>query len=167
MASTGKEFSSVSPRDAAIAMRSWPRRYGALLRPIDDESNEEKVAQIGKDGVSALEVATDTARTWALIEKAMNDIRLHDDVIVHPAIVDHTQRQWASEIVEPLSSVLAQLNDNANALADFIDVVGFHDWNRVGKLVGGQEISLLELAQIAVATGAGNLRRIETILSEL
>lgn len=167
MAATGKEFSSVSPNDAVIAMRSWPRRYTALLRPIDDESNDEKVAQIGRDGVSALEVATDTARTWALIEKAMNDIRLHDETIVHPAVIDQAQRQWASEIVEPLSSVLAQIHDNANSLADFIDGVGFNDWNRTGKLVGGEEVSLLQLAQIAVATGAGNLRRIETILAEL
>ena len=157
--------SHLSPGDAVVAMRTWPRRYRAAFAPRDDGSIAEISARLGPDGVSALELAVQTVRTWVLLERALHDIRLSDSPTLHPAVADPSARVWDSYATETLDSVLDQIDDTSTSLADAIEAMPSTDWTRTANVAGGTEIDALSVAQEAVRVGADNLRAIERTLA--
>lgn len=157
--------SHLSPSDAVVAMRTWPRRYRAAFAPRDEQQIDEIAVRLGPDGVSALELAVQSVRTWVLLEKALHDIRLLDAPTVHPAVADPAARAWDSFTAETLDSVLEQIDDVSTSLADAIESMPSIDWTRTANVAGGDEIDALTVAQEAVRVGADNLRAIERTLS--
>ena len=157
--------SHLSPGDAVVAMHTWPRRYRAAFASRDDGSIAEIALRLGPDGVSALELAVQTVRTWVLLEKALRDIRLADSPMLHPAVADPAARVWDSYATETLDSVLDQIDDTSASLADVIASTPTTDWARTARVAGGAAIDALSVAREAVRVGADNLRAIERTLS--
>lgn len=157
--------SPLSPADAAVAMRTWPRRYRAVLAPAQDEQVAELALRIGPDGVCALDLAVDSVRTWTLLDRALHDLRFADAPTLHPAVADPAARTWDSPAVESLESILDQIDDTSVALADAIDATPTEDWSRTASVAGGGTVDALSVAREAVRVGAENLRSIERTLS--
>lgn len=157
--------SNLSPNDAVVAMRTWPRRYREAFAPRDDGSMAEIAMRLGPEGVSALELAVQSVRTWILLEKALHDIRLTDSPTLHPAVADPSARAWDSYATETLESVLDQIDDASTSLADAIEEMPTTDWTRTANVAGGTEIDALSVAREAVRVGADNLRAIERTLA--
>lgn len=160
------DLSSLSPADAVVALRSFPRRYREVLRPIDDDESIDEMAQrLGPDGRSALEVAVDTVRTWALQREALRQIQLADTPVVHPAVLDPAERHWEIPADDDVASVVAQLADGATDLADDIERVPSGDWTRHANAAGGRSISALDIVREAVRVGRDDLDEATRILT--
>lgn len=157
--------SHLSPNDCVVAMRTWSRRYRAAFAVCPEGESAEIAARLGPDGVSALDLAVASVRTWVLLEKALHDIRLTESPTLHPAIGDPSVRTWDSPITEWLSSVLDQIDDVSKSLADTIEAIPSTDWARTATLAGGGSIDALSIAREAVRTGAENLKQIERTLA--
>jgi len=148
-------------------MRSWSRRYRLALLPIDDEETAARTQSLGPEGVSALEVALDSVRTWVLLDRALHEIRLRETPLLHPAVGDPAMRHWDTTVHETIETVLDQMNEAASGLAETIATTPPDDWARTGKAADGATIQSIDIIADAVSVGASNLRKIEMILSSL
>lgn len=157
--------SHLSPNDCVVAMRTWSRRYRAAFGAVPEDERAEIAARLGPNGVSALDLAVTSVRTWVLLEKALRDIRLTESPTLHPAVGDRSARHWESPITESLDSVLEQIDDVSASLADAIETLPSTDWARTAVLAGGGNIDALSVAHEAVSVGAENLKEIERTLS--
>lgn len=154
------------PADAAVALRSFPRRYRAELLPVDDPAIEAKAMTIGPKGSSATDLAADTVRSLAVLERALHDIRITDDAVLHPAVVDRAARHWEAAVAETPTSVLDQLDDVATSFADAIDATSTMEWTRTATC-DGTTITALDVVREAVETASENLRSMTTLLATL
>lgn len=162
------DLSNLTPSDAVVALRSYPRRYRAALAPVDDdESIEELAARVGPDGHSAVELATDTVRTWTVLGQALHQLLVADTPVIHPAVLDASQRHWDAPVVETVDSVLEQLGDGAGELADEIERMSAEQWKRRATAAGGASVGALDLAREAVRVGHDNLAAVERTLAAL
>ncbi len=162
------DLSKLSPNDAVVALRSYPRRYRGALAPIeDDESIEELAQQVGPEGRSAVELAADTVRTWSVLGEALRRIQVDDTPVVHGAVVDPAQRHWETPVHETVPSVLEQLDDGAVQLADAADLVSGEQWLRRADVAGGGSVTAFDVVREAVRVGHENLAAIERTLSAL
>lgn len=159
--------SSIAPTDAAIALRSFPRRYRALLLPVVDPVVEARAQQVGPEGVSALELAADTVRTWLIQREALRQTQVNDLPLFHPAVIDPVQRNWHNPVVETCEAVLEQLTDLAGEFADDLGAIHGDQWYRSGTAAGAGSVTALQLLDAAVTVGSENLRRIERTLASI
>lgn len=162
------DLSSLGPADAVVALRSFPRRYHDALRPIDDDEHVDELAtRAGPDGRSALDLVVDTIRTWTVQREALRQIRLADVPTVHAAVVDATQRHWEAPVRDTLDDALAQIADEATALADEVDRTSGGSWTRTATATGGASITALDVVRDAVRVGRDNLVAAERVLDSL
>ena len=156
----------LSPADAAVALRTMPRRYRAALLPVDGPEMEARATTIGARGVSPTDLASDTVRSLVILERALHDVRLSDDPALHPAVLDRSARHWDAGVRETPHSVLAQLDDVCTSFADAIDAVATTDWARTGT-TGGRPVDAVTIVREAADTAGENLRSMETLLAAL
>jgi hypothetical protein len=152
------DLSRMSPNDAVTALRSYPRRFRAVLAPIaDDENIEEMAQQAGPDGQSAVELTADVVRTWTVLREALRQIQVADTPVVHAAVVDASQRHWEAPVDETVESVLTQLEDEANELADMVGSTASGEWTRSADVAGGGSVTALDVVREAVRVGHDDL----------
>ena len=156
----------ISPADAVVAMRSWPRRYRSELLPVDDPVVEARAVTLGPTGVSATDLAADTVRSLTLLERALRDVVLTEDPVLHPAISDRSARHWEAAVAESPQAVLAQLDDRAESFAAAIEGTDATAWTRRGTC-SGVTVTALDLVGEAVDTAASNLRDLTALLASL
>jgi hypothetical protein len=160
------DLSSLSPADAEVALRSFPRRYRAALSPIqDDESIEEMALRLGPDGHSALERAADTARSWAVQREALRQVLVSESPVVHAGVVDPAERHWETPRHDTVDRVLTELTDGAATLADAVAAAPSGGWSRSAVTAGGGRVTALDIVRAAVRVGRDNLDAVERTLT--
>ena len=154
------EYREMSPSDAAVALRSFPRRYRALLvRPdAEDEPDSILTRKPAPDRLSALDHA---AMTVALLETAAEDI---ERTLVQDR--PNLGRQRPTPRPGGLYDTLERLDHAAERLADLADRARGEEWSRTAT-VDGQPTRALTLLQRAVGDGVHRLREIESVLAEV
>jgi hypothetical protein len=158
------DLSRLSPQDAAVAMRSFPRRYRAALDAVGDDEAEEIAHRLGPGGRSAMHVASDVTRTWVVLRDALRRIVVDDRPLLHPAVTEASQRDWEAAPPESLDDTLALLTDEAETFADEIDRVATGDWTRGGDVAGGGEATALDVVREGVRVGHDGLDEITEVL---
>lgn len=167
----GLDLSRLSPGDAVVALRSYPRRYRALLTTFgDDERPDDLLNRPGIDGCSALVHAEGVAEALAVLAAALRSIvRDHRPVLAADAVDvlgagaplgDRTEHRDAD-------AVLDRLSREAMALADQAGDTPAHAWARTGSEEGdaGRELSALDVLRAAVRRGAEGLRTVDHALA--
>jgi hypothetical protein len=165
---TGPDVSRLSPQDALVAFRSYPRRFAAELASIEgDDSIEELASRIGPEGESAAQIVSDATRTWAVLGEALRQILRHDDAVVHPAVTDATLRHWDTPAPESIAEAMVLLGHEAEALADEVDgVLNADDWSRTATVAGdGGAVTALDVVREAVGAGAEGLGAVRATLA--
>lgn len=161
-------LSSVWPPDAAIALRSYPRRFRALFAALDaDERPDDLAHRAGPGGRSAVDHAADAAATFRLVADAVRLVVGTDRPEVPPGAVSEADREaiavGGSRTTE---GVLGDLAAGAEALASIAGEVAGDDWRRTGVVAGtGSEVSALDLLREAVRTGRSRLLDAQAVLS--
>lgn len=158
------DLSSLAPADAVVALRSYPRRFREALRPIDDEQVDEMAQMLGAEGHSAVEIVVDTVRTWTVQQEALRQIRLADTPVVHPAVIDASQRHWDATVNETLDAALDLIDEHAGALVSEVERISTSEWTRSATAAGGGTISALDIVRDAVRVGRDNLVAAQTVL---
>jgi hypothetical protein len=159
------DVSRLGPKDAAAALRSYPRRYRALLQPgPDDDQAEELAHRVGPDGESSMQLLSDTTRTLVILAEALHQITINPTPVVHPAVIDPAQRQWEALPPERLDDALTLFTDEATGMAEAIDGVATDSWTRTGTVAGGDTVSALDVAREATRVGHDGLNAIERTL---
>ena len=156
---------SLSPSDAVVALRSFPRRFrGVLARPDDDRFDPDEVARrVGPDGHSAADRLIAAAGVLALLDRAVEQARAEDEPVLHPACADLTSMAVADEAAladeSPVADLLERFDGEASHTADRVDGVPTEDWARPVRIAGEDDgRTLLDVVQEGVAAVAGHLR---------
>ncbi len=158
------DLSNLSPTDVAITMRSLPRRFGEALAPRDDEDAEALARVIGPDGSSALDHVAATGRMLALFSGALGEVVSGRQPVLHAAITDPGARQWEQAATD-LEGELGLLTDEAGALAGRVERTSAEQWTEVGRVVGGTELTALDLAKEAVQVAVAGLHATEAAMA--
>jgi hypothetical protein len=151
---------TVNPPDAVVALRSYPRRYRALLvRPDDEEGADIVTRRPAPDRWSALEHAAHVTDVLGLVHDAVGTIRLHDvpEVAIEPG----------PPRAGPVDDVVGALAATSERLAGLIGELSDDDWKRAGRLPTGEAVTILDLVRHAVHVGAHHRREIERVLREV
>jgi hypothetical protein len=154
---------SVSPSDAAVALRSYPRRYRAVLvRPSDEDSvsADDVVRRAGADGWSALDHAAHLAVSLDAAAEALRLVSVQESPAV--ALAPERREPFDSSVDDVLERVAA----SAGRMADAVERVTGKDWDRQGTAADGSALSALDIARHAVHEGVHHLRATERALEE-
>lgn len=156
--------SHLSPDDAAVAVRSFPRRFRAVLARPDDGQRvdpDELARRVGPDGRSAADHLVAADAVLALLDRTIDQARRGAGAAAHPAVAD-LAGVWADDPHSPLGQLLDQLEATATGAAARIDAVPTDDWG-AGVRVADVDAtpSLLDVVRDAVEVAAGHLRAAE------
>jgi hypothetical protein len=160
----GFEDRSVSPADAAVALRSLPRRYrGILVRPEDEQEGDNPVTRPGASGWSAVAHAAYAVDAIDRADEALRSVLVHD----RPTVVVPAIDPPAPAPAGPPASVLDGLKAVTDALATTIENTGGEQWLRPAEASGGGQVTAVDIARVAVHAGVHHLRLAEAVLREV
>lgn len=164
-------MSSLSPSDAVVAVRSFPRRFrGVLARPDDDRDTggeevdpDELARRAGPDGTSAAQHLLAADDVLGLLDRVLEQAVGHDDGL-------HPVRPFGEITVEdtgrPVAVLLDRLAETATGCAERIERVPTEEWGRRVPVQDSDGTSnLLELVQDGVDVVAGHLRAAERTIA--
>jgi hypothetical protein len=158
----------VSPRDATVAVRSFPRRYRALLSGFGTDDDDPDAAIRRRPGPatwSALEYTAHFADVLDAYGAAVRRIVVEDDPALswpdpEPRVAERNFNAMnRAEVLGWLDLVCAHL-------AELLEGVRADDWTRTGR-IDGEEHSALQLVREAAHQGAHHLRDVERVLSRV
>lgn len=156
----GFDPSTVSPSDAAVAARSFPRRFRALLVRPDDEDPAIVHRRPAGGGPSAAGHALAAAAGMAAAAGALGRVLTADDPTVD---LDPGPPPAAGE--PALDVVLDRVAVAAGVLAAAVEGASASEWVRPGRLPGGEQVTALDVARAGVHAGAHHLRAAERTLA--
>ena len=160
-------MSARPPSDAVVALHSMGRRWRGLFAGLDeDESADALATRPGADGHSALDHATHATRTLSLLGRALEQIVVDSDAVLHPAVTDVSQREWPAATAG-VDDAIDELAHEADRLADRADGVAAGDWTRQAKTAGGGEVDALTVLWDAVDSAVAELKAAESTLREV
>jgi hypothetical protein len=152
----GLDYDTITPADAAVAIRSFPRRYREAMAGIEEDVLAQRPAP---EVWSAIEYTSHVAQLYGPMAEAQRRIRTED----HPEI---RWERLPDPPVRPSAELLADLENKAELLAKEIDATHRDDWQREGTLPWGDR-DALTMARNAVHEGSHHLRDIERGLAQL
>lgn len=152
---------TVSPSDAAVAARSYPRRYRALLVRPDEDDPDIVHRRPAPGEPSAVEHAALAAAGMGAAAAALRRVATAEDPDVELSTGD------AAPGPATLDDVLARLATAAGDLAAAVEGVRGDDWRRTGRLGDGTTVTALDLARQGVHQGSHHLRAVERVLAEV
>lgn len=156
------------PSDAVVALRSLGRRYRGLFAGRgEDESPDDLAHRNGSDGRSALDHVVAATRTLTFLGRALDQVLVEADPVLHPAVADPAEREWpdASGTVDERVSELAW---EADRLADRVEHVPAEQWLRHGRVAGHDATASAEsILWDAVDTAVSHLKAAERTLAEV
>lgn len=144
----GIDPTTISPGDALVAVKSFPRRWRGAFAVVADEEEGEELLRRGSP--SALDLLASTVGTFRWTEDALRRIRA-------------TERPKLEPPRAPETVTLDDLEAAANALAHAVETMPPDDWNRVAEL-DGDTVTALDLVRRAVIHASDDLRAAERTL---
>jgi hypothetical protein len=160
-------LSSMSAVDAAVALRSLPRRFRGAFRPEElagapDAVDVTKPAPGG--GRSPLELVLATVAALEALERAVHSTLVDNEPQLDPIVFDRDRRD-AVTARGSLTDALDALTRVANEFATRVEHASARDWTRQAH-VGDTRVTALDLLQEAVASARTYLDELERSLQE-
>lgn len=162
----GLDYDTINRIDALVALRSFARRYGEVVRPV--------AADEGGDGRLRTRPAP---TTWSAVEytahvgDVLQDLAAALSAMVHQdkPVIDSdfdpdraaVERDYASRSVD---QVLDEVAAGAAAVIDAVDDIGEDDWARTGTFPFGER-DVLAIVRNAVHEGSHHLRDVQDVLA--
>jgi hypothetical protein len=143
------EVSELAPRDAAVAIRSVPRRFREVFGRLEADDDPRARRAAVEQAVHARD-AMDTAAVHlrqVLIEK-------------RPELHAPTGSETNFRVSGDVEAVLAELQRAAEGLARTIESVDADDWRRPA-VVDGTDVTALDIVRHAVLQSVLHLREAE------
>lgn len=166
---TGPDVSRLSPRDAAIALRSFERRYREATFSLDDTDDEHGglAEHIGSGGESTVTIVRRASRTLGLLQHALDEILDHENPELAAGVMDPSARLPVPPAGGDLATEVALLGTEAAHLAERVDHTRAADWSRPAVVEGsGQAVDALDVVREAVRTTSVDLRSARETMAE-
>ena len=161
----GLDYDTVSPPDAKVAIRSFPRRYRTAVAGALEDDADEGLIRRRPDATtwSALEYTVHVADLYELFAPAFRQMFEQD----RPTITDGwdpDERVVSAKYNEqdPMAA-LDRLDAAADALVKVLDRVDAKSWSRTATFPWGER-DLLTMTRNAVHEGSHHLRDVERVL---
>ena len=163
----GFDGSSLSPADAAVALRSFPRRFRSVLVRPPAQDGDDPVTRRGSAGRSAMEHAEWAAATIEEIDHQLQQVLVHDQPeVTAPAIETPFPPAGVTAPGGPVA-VLERVTAAATALAATVEGASGRQWSRTAAPAGGATVTALDLVRLAVHQGVHHLKAAEQVLAEV
>jgi hypothetical protein len=161
------DLSNLAPSDAEVALRSFPRRFAQVLRPIGDEDAiDELASQSGPDGTSALDLVGALVARWAVQRQALHELLIADAPRVDPAAIDPSlPAAVGAGAATGVESALAAVGQEAEALAAAVGDTSTSGWTRTGTTGSGATTTSLDVVRAAVRAGRDTLDAVQRTLA--
>lgn len=163
----GLDYDTISPRDAVLAVRTFPRRYRALLTHFDPDEDVDDVIRRrpAPDVWSALEYTAHVAQVLDLMAPTIRQIESEDNP--HLYFFDSDKQAEEQGYNDwPLLTAIGELESACADLSSAIEFVEPENWSRIGTFDWGER-EAIDIARNAVHEGAHHLRDIERVLTEV
>jgi hypothetical protein len=159
----------LAPADAAVALRSLPRRFRALFTGREQDEGPDDLAQRpGADGWTAVGHITAASQVIGLASRALQEVLRSDDPMIDRAVIERSRRVEDPAPGGSVEERLSELGWEADALAENVEGVAAHDWTRTGSVPGHDKpVSALDLVRAAVEAGIDHLKAAEATLAEV
>ena len=161
----GLDYDSISPSDAKVAIRSFPRRYrSAVAGALEDEADDGLVRRRPDATTwSALEYTLHVADLYEAFAPAFRQLYEQDKPTIG-GMWDPDERATAERYNEqdPTAAV-DRLEAAAEALVKVLDRVDADGWSRTATFPWGER-DLLTMTRNAVHEGSHHLRDVERVL---
>jgi hypothetical protein len=163
----GLDYDTISPRDASGAVRTFPRRYRAVLTHFEPGEDADEIVRQrpAPDVWSALEYTAHVAQTLDLMAPTIRQIATED----HPhlyAFDPDKQAEEQSYNEWPLMQAIAELESACADLSMAIEYVGADEWTREGSYDWGDR-EAIDVARNAVHEGSHHLRDVKKVLGQV
>jgi hypothetical protein len=161
------QYEPISPQDAGVAVRSFPRRYRALLVTPGSDDGPHAVFRRRPDPStwSALEYTAHVADLLDLLGPAIRRIMVEDTPSI--TFFDNEARASAKRYNElDRAEVLGWLELACGDLASVIESVKADDWTRKARLEAGER-DALTMARNGVHEGSHHLRDVHRVLAQV
>lgn len=159
----GFEYASVRPGDAAVTVRSFPKRYRAPLTRLLPGEDVSLLRTRPEPSVwSALEYAAHVRDVFGAYGERIQLALVEDGPTFEGIAPDELAAERRYNEQDP-EAVAGELAANAEALAALLETVPDDGWDRVGY-ARGEERSVLFTAQRAVHEGNHHLLDVGRVL---
>ncbi len=158
----GLDYDTISPGDAVVAVRSFPRRFREAFDDVDaDVLHRRPDAKTW----SAVEYTAHVADIFGVFTETFSRVRADRDAEV-AGLWWNADERAAQQRYNDRSpqDALGGLATAAAALADELDKVGASGWKQTAAFPWGER-DLLTMARNAVHEGAHHLRDVGKVLS--
>lgn len=161
----GLDYDTISPSDAKVAIRSYPRRYrSAVAGALEDEADEGLIRRRPDASTwSALEYTVHVADLYEAFAPAFRKMYEQDGPTIS-GMWDPDERVTSERYNEhdPMAAV-DRLDEAATALVKVLDRVDADGWSRRATFPWGER-DLLTMTRNAVHEGSHHLRDVERVL---
>lgn len=163
----GLAYDTISPQDAVAAVRSFPRRYRALVvTPGSDDRPNAAFRRRPRPGTwSALEYTAHVADVLDHLGPAIRRIMVDDNPSISFFDNDVRATEKAYNELER-TEVLGWLDFACAELASVLEGVTADDWTRPARLEAGDR-DALTVARHGVHEGSHHLRDVQRVLNEV
>ena len=167
-------YSSLTPADASVALRSFGRRFvdagRAAVADLDDEPDQDQIDEFasrpGADGRSAIDHVASAAERLEEIRASMRSALLSDTHTIDAALFD------PDRVAPPvhsghLDAEIDRLDQAATALAHEVDDADDNRWLGQRPTSTGGRATPLDLLRSGVEFTVHHLRAMERVLREV
>lgn len=158
----GLDYDTVSPKDAVVAARSFPRRFRELLADVDDKVLRTRPAPATW---SALEYTAHLADTLDWMADTVHAMVIEDEPTI-PFYDPDEEAESRHYNDQDVAAVLDHLDAAANRFADVLDRVSPDDWGRTAIFPWGERDALM-MARNGIHEGVHHLRDAERGLAKV
>lgn len=160
----GLDYSTISPPDAKVAIRSFGRRYrSALAAVVEDEADEALVRQRPDAATwSALEYVGHVADSFEFIGSSIRRMFDQDGPTLETVDFEGRVESERYNAAEP-RALLDRLDTAATRLGDEVDRVSPDGWHRTATFPFGER-DILTMTRNGVHEGSHHLRDVERVL---
>ena len=161
----GLDYDTISPSDAKVAIRSFPRRYrSAVAGALEDDADEGLIRRRPDPATwSALEYTVHVADLYESFAPAFRQMYEQDKPTIS-GMWDADERAASERYNEqdPMGAA-DRLDAAADALVAVLDRVDADSWSRTATFPWGER-DLLTMTRNAVHEGSHHLRDVERVL---
>lgn len=160
----GLDYSTISPPDAKVAIRSFGRRYRSALAAVVEDEADDALGRRRPDPAtwSALEYVGHVADAFEFIAGAIR--RMYDESAPTLETLDFEGRVESERHNDGVpAALLDRLEAAASRLADEVDRIDADGWQRTATFPFGER-DILTMTRNGVHEGSHHLRDVERVL---
>ena len=141
-------FDQLAPRDVAITLRSFRRRFGSISAAVRGPKLESLVDAPGPAGDSIAQIITQAAQTASLLANELERSLDHSAPVISLAVVDRSERVFVDDRSWPVAAATESLADDAERAADRLDEATASEQTRSVPVAGGDSTTPLGICQV-------------------